>query len=147
AEIAALVRRVQELERAAGERRQCRAEAPLPPLSPVVAGPTSPPQTAAGPREACTEARGEQAATVVVLDGSGSMMLPYDIDPARDRDLTERLTQPGLTPEQQQEAQAEFKRAMAPPGLRRIDRAREAVLEILNRPNVSAAVVVFEGCD
>lgn len=146
AEIAALLRRVQELERAAASRPQCSAEAPPPSPRSLVTTPTRPPQTAGPGTEACTEARNETATTVVVLDGSRSMLLPYDIDPARDRELHEMLTQSGLSPEQQQEVNARYEQAFGPPGQRRIDRAREAALEILNRPGTVAAVT-FETCD
>jgi hypothetical protein len=156
AELAALMRRIQELERAAAARPQCRAEAPLEsprtvlgnrPPEPAVTTPTRPPQTAGRGTEACTQARIETAATVVVLDGSRSMLLPYDIDPARDRELHEMLTQSGLSPEQQQEANTRYEQAFGPPGTRRIDRAREAALEILNRPDTAVAAVTFETCD
>jgi hypothetical protein len=142
AEVGALIRRVQDLERAVGERGQCRAEGPLPPYPPLANSP--PPQPAARPSEMCTQAR-DDGALVVVLDGSRSMMLPYDIDPARDREMTEPLSQDSVTPERRREIEAEFNRAMAPPGQQRIDRAREAALEILDRPG--AAAVVFETCD
>jgi Mg-chelatase subunit ChlD len=150
AEIAALMRRVQELERASAARPQCRADAPPEsprtvlgdaprPAEPAITTPTRPP-------EACTQAR-ETATTVVVLDGSRSMLLPYDIDPARDRELHEMLSQSGLSPEQQQEVGTRYEQAFGPPGQRRIDRAREAALEILNRPDTAVAAVTFEACE
>src|SRR5262249_38553797 len=99
---------------------------------------------AAGPD--CTEPH-EGATTVVVLDGSRSMKLPYDIDPARDRELDEMLKQPGLSAAQANDVSARYEQALAPPGRQRIDRAREAALDILNQPSISAAAVTFEHCD
>jgi Ca-activated chloride channel homolog len=143
AQIGALIRRVQDLERAIAEGGQCRPEAQLP-QRPILAN--NPPPSPRSDPNACTRAH-DEGGLVVVLDGSRSMMLPYDIDPARDRELTEPFNQASITPERRRELEAEYSRALAPPGQQRIDRAREAALEILDRRNASVGAVVFEGCD
>jgi hypothetical protein len=154
-ELDGLFRRVQELERQVGERPQCRAEgpSPIPNLREALA-PTSTPEKSGTARsgsgsestspQACTTPRTEQADSVIVLDGSRSMLLPYDIDPARDKDLHNRLTssQPGDTT-----INEEYNRATSGASGRRIDMARTAILDTIAASRGSGNVVTFDGCN
>jgi hypothetical protein len=154
-----LLRRIGDAQARLAERPACRAGelAPLqipaqlldPPATPVRPGnrPDSPPsgarQGAAAP--ACTEPRPELAATVVVLDGSRSMLEPYDIEPARDRAIHGRLD--SGTDEQRKSAAEEFERMTGGSSGRRIDAARDAAAETLEAAGETAGAVVFETCD
>jgi hypothetical protein len=157
-ELDGLFRRIQELERHVAERPQCRAEgpSPLPDLRQPLPSPTPTPErrsetTPSGggsdtaSLQACITPRAEEADSVIVLDGSRSMLLPYDIDPARDKDLHDRLTAnpraPGDTIE------SEYNQAISGTGGRRIDVARTAILDAIAASRGSAHVVTFDGCN
>jgi hypothetical protein len=147
-DIAALHRRVQDLERTLGERPLCPREVSVP-QAPAPRSSDDPAvrSRSAESRDECTQSREDPVTTVVVLDGSRSMMLPYDINPERDRDLTTQLTQPGLSPERTREVNAEYDSALAAPGRQRIDRGRDAALDLLGQAGPSAAAVVFQDCN
>jgi hypothetical protein len=149
-----LFRRVQDLERQANERPQCRVEGSLPNLQNIPerldpASPARPPATRADggakPPDACIAARAGTSSSVVVLDGSRSMLLPYDIDPARDEDLNNRLI--NAPPDQRDAVEEEYNRATAAPTGRRIDAARAAILDALKDRTGSSNVVTFDSCD
>ncbi|NPU13065.1 hypothetical protein HL666_20045 [Bradyrhizobium sp. 83002] len=150
-ELDGLFRRVQELERQVGERPQCRAEgARLPDLRQPLAPSPMPRKSDASPslrggeaafQQACIGPRAEQSAAVIVLDGSRSMLLPYDIDPARDKDLHDRQQRGDAT------INEEYNQAISGADGRRIDIARAAILETIAASRGSAHVVTFDGCN
>jgi Mg-chelatase subunit ChlD len=155
-----ILRRIRQAEARLTERPACRAGDATPLQVPAelrqapgtgpAAAPPSPdaPQGPVAPRHpassACTEPRSEQTATIVVLDGSRSMLEPYDMDPARDRDMHSRMD--SGPEEQRKAAEQEFERATAGSSGRRIDAARDAAAEVLEGAGGTVGAVVFETC-
>jgi len=148
-----LQRRIRDAERALRERPACRAEAPAPVTLPAVREALNPPPRAANPppvrpTQTCTVERNEDTSTVVILDGSRSMLLPYDISPERDRELHNRLIGANSLPAGEREAViAEYDQAVSGTSGRRIDRARDAIVNALQGAGGSVGAVVFEHCD